>query len=60
MSQCCQLIIAYLVYKDLKEIDSFLAAGLTSLVQDIKDSIIYRCKDYDWPTKYGLPDINWE
>ncbi|QDR73651.1 DUF559 domain-containing protein (plasmid) [Limosilactobacillus reuteri] len=43
-----------------KEIDDLLAAGLTSIVQDIKDSIICRCKDYDWPTKYGLPDIDWK
>lgn len=42
-----------------KEINDFLDAGFTNVVQEIKDSIVYRCKDYRWPVEYGLPDIKW-
>lgn len=42
-----------------KEIHNFLDVGFNDVVQEIKESIICRCKDYGWPVEYGLPDIKW-
>lgn len=34
--------------------------GLDSIVQEIKQSILLRANDYDWPEEYALPPIKWK